>query len=176
MRKTVTTKKSTIGSREELEQVMGEYAAVMIEQAAVKAEMEEKVRQVREEYEARFASLKESATALITDLGAWAAGHPEAFKERKSLELLHGVIGFRTGTPSVVLRRGVDEDDLVQDLIGDGLDSYVRTRQEIDRQAVLAAVAAPDGEAAAAVLAEYGIKVRQTERFYAEAREEKGVE
>lgn len=174
MRKSKTTvKRTSIGNREELESVFGEYAAAVIETAALKAELEESIRKVRAGYEAAFARLGETAAALLADVEAWAAGHPEEFKDRKSLELLHGTIGFRTGTPRVAIPRGADEEELAATLAESGLDCYVRVRRELDKPRILAAVAdtaaADDSDA---VLAAYGIRVRQSERFYAEVREE----
>ena len=177
MRKSkTTTKRTSIGNREELESVFGEYAAAVIETAALKAELEESIRKTRAGYEAAFARLDETAAALLADVEAWAAGHPEEFKDRKSLELLHGTIGFRTSTPRVAIPRGTDEDELAATLAGEGLDCYVRLRRELDKPAILAAVAdVGDGGESEAVLAAYGIRVRQSERFFAEVREEKGV-
>lgn len=173
MRKSKTTSRTTITGRDDLESVFGEYAAVVIETDALKAEMEEQIRQVRAGYADRFAEMGDEAGALLDDIGAWAAGNPASFKEKKSLELLHGVIGFRTSTPRVALPRGTDEEDLATTLVDSGLDCYVRVRRELDKQRILAAVAgAEGGDEAEAVLGAYGIKVRQGEKFFAEVRRE----
>ncbi len=179
MRASKTSKaKTTIKSREELEGVFGEYAAAAIERDALKAELEESIRKVRAGYEAAFARLDETAAALLEDVEAWAAGHPEAFAEKKSLELLHGTIGFRTSTPRVALPRGADEEELASTLAEAGLTCYVRIRRELDRQRILADVAegwSAENNDAAAVLGAYGIQVKQSDRFFAEVREEKGT-
>lgn len=175
MRKSKTTKRTTIANREELESVFGEYAAAVIDTDATKAEMEESIRKVREAYAARFAELADTSAALLDDIEAWAAGHPEEFRDKKSMELLHGVIGFRTSTPRVALPRGADEDELATDLDGAGLSCYVRTRRELDRQRILADVAegwSAETNDAAAVLGAYGIQVKQSDRFFAEVRRE----
>jgi len=174
MRKSkATTKRTSIESREDLESVFGRYAKTVIETAALKAELEESIRKTRAGYEAAFARLDETAAALLADVEAWAAGHPEEFKEKKSLELLHGTIGFRTSTPRVAIPRGTDEEELAATLAGEGLDCYVRLRRELDKPAILAAVAdTGDGGDSEAVLAAYGIRVRQSERFFAEVRKE----
>ena len=170
--KTATTRTSITG-RDDLEMVMGEYAAAVIEASALKAELEKRTLEVREEYAARFAMLDEIAAGLLADMEAWAAGHPAEFAKRKSLELMHGVIGFRTGTPRVALPRKADEEELAATLEAAGLGDFVRRRIELDRQRILAAVADPaEDNKAEAVLATYGIRVRQSERFFAEVREE----
>ncbi len=173
MRKTKKTLRTTIDSREALESVMGEYAKATIDAAALQAEMESRIAEIRTAYEVRFADLGEMAEGLLADIEAWAAGHPEAFADRKSLELLHGTIGFRTSTPRVALPRGTDENGLATQLADAGLSIYTRTLRELDRQRILADCANPDdGEEARRVLAAYGIRVAQSERFFAEVRRE----
>ena len=70
------------------------------------------------------------------------------------------------------LPRGVDEAELCAELRGAGLPGYVRTREEINREAVLAA-----DEAGRETLEVHGIKVTQTkDRFFIEIkREQPGV-
>ena len=174
MRKSKTTTRQTrIANREELESVFGEYAAAVIETRSLKAELEESIRKTRAGYEAAFACLDETADALYADINAWAAGHPEEFKDRKSLELLHGTIGFRTSPPRVTIPRGADEDALAATLADSGLDCYTRVRRELDKPAILAAVADTDtADQSEEVLAAYGIRVKQGERFFADVREE----
>jgi phage host-nuclease inhibitor protein Gam len=174
MRKSKMTNRTTIGNREELEQVFGEYAAAAIERDALKAELEESIRLTRAGYEAAFSRLDDTSKALLEDVEAWAAGHPEAFKDRKSMELLHGVIGFRTSTPRVALARGLDEAELAAKLREDGLELFVRTRLELDKQSIITNW--NDAESPAEeLLKALGISVKQSERFFAEVRREDGV-
>lgn len=166
--KRITT---TIENREELEQVMGEYARYQTELLALEAEMNTRIHEIKAEYEDRVAKLSEAADGLVDDMSSWACLNAAEFGNKKSLELLHGVIGFRTGTPRVNVRRGLDEEQLVKQLQATGNGELLRTKIELDKQAVLAAVSHPEtGADAAKRLAGLGIKVSQTERFFAEAK------
>lgn len=177
MRKSMKTQRTTIKGRDDLEGVFGEYAAAVIERDALKAAMEERIRVIRTEYEAQFARIGEAADALLEDIEAWAAGHPEMFAEKKSMEMLHGTIGFRTGTPRVALPRGADEGELAIEMSEAGLVQYVRTHLELDKQRIIAdCTRDEDGDENAAVLAAYGVKVKQSERFFAEVKRETGGE
>lgn len=166
--KRITT---TIENREELESVMNEYARYQTELLSLEAEMNQRIHEIKAEYEERVAGLSEAADGLVEDMNNWACLNAAEFGNKKSLELLHGVIGFRTGTPRVSIRRGMDEAQLVKQLQATDHGDLLRTKTELDKQAVLAAVSHPEtGADAAKRLAGLGIKVSQTERFFAEAK------
>ena len=106
---------TTIRTAEELGGVLGEYAQAVLEREALENAMEERIRQLREECRARLEELKASEKALLDDMAAFCSLHPEAFPQgRKSLDLAHGTVGFRTGLPKVALKRGLKEEDLVE--------------------------------------------------------------
>ena len=167
--RTTRNRATTITSREELENVLGRYAAAIIERDAVKAEMESRITEIRAGYEERSAALDKRLDLLFSDIECYLANNPgEIPAGRKSLELLHGTVGYRTGNPTVRLPRGVDEADICRDLREAGLPDYVRTREEVNREAVLAADDAMRG-----TLAAHGVKVTQTkDRFYVEVKRE----
>ena len=171
--RTTRRRATTITGREDLENVLGQYATAVIDGDALKAEMEQKIAEIRADYEGRAAEIGRRQEDLFADIEAYLLGNPQEIPEgRKSLELLHGTVGFRTGNPTVRLPRGVDEAEVCQDLKGAGLGGYVRTREEVDRAAVLAADD-PTRES----LAAHGVKVTQTkDRFFVEVkREQPGV-
>jgi phage host-nuclease inhibitor protein Gam len=111
----------------------------------------------------------------MRDIEAWAAGHPEQFLDRKSIDLLHGTIGFRTSTPRVVIPRNMDEDELSVRLMLAGMSEYVRVRRELDRQAVLAAAASDKYQDVQDRIGEFGVHVVQSERFFIDVRQEDAV-
>ena len=171
--RTTRLRATTIMNRTDLENVLGRYAAAVIEADALKAELDRKVNELRAGYEERAAALGKRAEIFFADVEAYLANNPEEIPAgRKSLELLHGTVGYRTGNPTVRLPRGADEAALCEELRGAGLPGYVRTRDEINREAVLAA-----DDDASETLAAHGIKVTQTkDRFFIEIkREQPGV-
>ena len=171
--RTTRLRATTIMNRTDLENVLGRYAAAVIEADALKAELDRKVNELRAGYEERAAALGKRAEIFFADIEAYLANNPEEIPAgRKSLELLHGTVGYRTGNPTVRLPRGVEEAALCEELRGAGFPEYVRTREEVNREAVLAA-----DDAARESLAAHGVKVTQTkDRFFIEIkREQPGV-
>ena len=128
------TIETTIRTAEELGGVLGEYAQAVLDRERVENALEAGIARLREEARPELETLKATEKALLDDMAAYATLHPEIFpKGRKSLELAHGTVGFRTGQPRVTLRRGLKEEDLVERLMQDGIDSLIRTRPELDR-------------------------------------------
>jgi phage host-nuclease inhibitor protein Gam len=172
MKKSIEVK-GGIDTREELERAMGEYAAATLALEACRVEMEDNLRRIRDEYEQELAGLKLAAEAPFKQLELWARRHPEAFEGRKSLELTHGTIGYRTGMPRVTLKRGTDENALCGLLEAHGYARAVRVAKELDKEEIIRC-ARSESEAekhfAEGLASEFGLKVSQTERFYAEAR------
>jgi len=167
-KKTKTTA-TTIKTREELEGVMGEFARTSITRGQLALAMEERLALVRQDYESRLADFDAELDALFADLEAWAALNPGEFATRRSIELVHGAIGFRTGNPALKTIKGVKWEHVLDMLKGSGLaDRYVRTVEEPNKDALLA-----DREQIGAErLATLGLRVEQTERFFADARKE----
>ena len=170
--KTRTTKRlvTTISSRDDLEAALGRYAAAVIEGDARQAEIEEKVNALRAGYEERAAEIGARTERLYADIQNYVALNPSEIPAgRKSLELLHGTVGYRLGNPTV--KCDCKEADMVDRLLAAGKKEYLSTTTKLDKSAILAAV----GDEAAALRA-LGIFIKQTEGFYIEIkREQPGV-
>ena len=161
---------TTIADRDELEQVMGEYASEEIERQRLVLAMEAELNEVRQRYEEAIADRSATCAGLFEDIQAWAVLNPDAFRDRKSLALLHGTIGFRTSPPAVKQVPGVKAEHTVSRLVAQGFTDYYRTKTEIDKDAILADFSARKTDNA--MLAAYGLRVEQKENFYAEVRHE----
>ena len=178
MKKAVST---TIETREQLEERMGEYAEVVSSQAAMAAELQLKVTALRAEYEQGSALLAEKAEALFADIAAWAALHPELFAgSRKSLDTIHGTLGYRTGMPRCTLPRGVDEQELCHRMLAlSAVEGCVRRCLAVDKARCIEIFSHAGSDelsrTALAVLEGLGLRVTQTERFYVECYEEGGA-
>lgn len=154
-----------IATREQLEERMGDYARAAIEINRQTAMMNKTIAGIRERYEPVFAALDESAGAALADLEAWAALNPGDFGARRSIELLHGTIGYRTGQPTLKTIKGVRWADVL-DRLRSMFPGWIRTREEPDKEAILSA----RDDLGADGLRSIGCKVEQTERFYADPR------
>lgn len=169
MKRTSKPKSTTITTREELENRVGDYARLSIRRAKLGAVMAAKIDEIRANYDAIFADIDDALGEAFADLEAWAALHPDEFAGRKSLELLHGIIGLRTNPPSLKTLKGVRWQDVMTLLARHP--AYIRTILEPDKEAILAD---RDGLGEAG-LAALGLRVDQAEKFYVQPRAEEAV-
>jgi phage host-nuclease inhibitor protein Gam len=81
---------------------------------------------------------------------------------------VHGAIGFRTGNPTLKPLKGVKWEHVVDMLKASQQARYLRSIEEVNKDAILT-----DREALGADrLKILGLRIEQTERFFAEARTE----
>jgi phage host-nuclease inhibitor protein Gam len=169
MRRTVKLPESEIQTRDEADVFMGRLAELQTASDALTAEMDAEIQAVRQAYEKRLNRLAESTKPLTVALQFWAEMNKETWPA-KSLDLVHGRLGFRTGTPSVRLVRGVTEAAAL-DFIRQRAEwaaRYIRTADSINREALIT-----DRELLTpATQAAMGIKIAQSEPFYIEPKHE----
>jgi phage host-nuclease inhibitor protein Gam len=130
-----------IQSRAAMEELVGEIAALTIEQRKLSAEMDRQLQAIREKYDVHLGELKKLVEEKTTVAQAWAEANPEEFKgKRKSIEFMHGTVGFRTGTPKLAkLKKWTWKMVLAALKLNTWGLGYVRTKEEIDKEAILAA-------------------------------------
>jgi phage host-nuclease inhibitor protein Gam len=69
-------------------------------------------------------------------LEVYAKEQKDNWGRRKSLDLLHSVIGFRTGTPRVTKDKMLTWDDVL-DMVKEKFPSLVRVKCELDKEAII---------------------------------------
>ena len=167
MKKTKTTHAPQ--TLDDVERLLGELAICDATRRRALAEMDAEIKTVRDRYAADLDALDAAQKALEDEIASWAELHKEAFGEKRSLVLTHGAIGWRLGNPAVRLKPRVKAEQALQ-MVKDRLPQYVRTTEELDKAALLAAFS---GKALTAEdLAACGLRVAQTERFYVEPKTE----
>lgn len=168
MKRKTKTISSTIEDREGLERRVGEYASASAKLAELEAEMNLKLADVRKEFEERISGLSDETGSLFEDIQAYCSLHPEEFTNgKKSIDLLHGTVGFRTGMPRLTMPRGAKEEDICANMLSlPSVERFVRRTYVIDRAAVISILTAQTTEESCRVLASLGFKVSQAERFY----------
>ena len=165
-----TMKPTTIRDREELETVLGEYARLEIEKEQKTLEMEEKINAIRKLYETQLTELTEKAEAFFGDIQAYATLNQAEFETRKSVELIHGVVGFRTCPPAVKQVGGVKAEHTIDMMKQNpGFKPFLREKVELDKDAILAAFGMKQ-EGLIANLAAVGLKIEQKENFFIELK------
>ena len=155
-----------ITSREEAETTMNALALLANTRRQLTADMDAKILAVKSGFESGLADC-EAAIGIETDkLRVWAESHPDEFpKGRKSIDFLSGTLGFRTGTPKLtLLNRAWNWEKVLTTLKSLRMfTNFVRTKQEVDKDAIIANKNLQPQD-----LAGFGVKLVQEESFYVE--------
>ena len=164
-KKTVHTGVST----EQMETAFGDYAVADAKLQKINATIDVQVTNIREKYADEISRLSDTKEKAFDVMQAFALENKdELFAKKKSLESVHGVIGFRTGTPKLKTLKGFTWG-AVTNLLKELLPAYVRTTEEPAKDKLLAD---RDDEKTAALFTKVGITVVQDETFYVEPKKE----
>nr|DAW96165.1 MAG TPA: hypothetical protein [Bacteriophage sp.] len=156
-------------SREAADEAFAAYAKADAQSAKITADIELQCAKIREKYASKLAELEGEKEKAFDTLQAYATeNQAELFTRKKSLEMAHGVIGFRTGTPKLKTLKGFTWASALQ-LVKEFLPGYVRQTEEIAKDKLLAD---RDVEDMAPQMAKCGISVSQDETFYVEPKKE----
>lgn len=172
-------------SRETAEEAFGVYAKAVAESEKIKADIELKCAQLREKWSGRLSELEQTKGDAFDVLHSYAVEHQqELFTKKKSLDMTHGVIGFRTGTPKLKTLKGFTWASALQ-LAKKFLPfTYIRQTEEIAKDKLLAdrdlkevaVYDTPTGDPREVTMREAmaacGIQVAQEEAFYVEPKSE----
>jgi len=170
-------------TREAADEAFAKYAKADAESAKITADIELQCAKIREKYAGRLAELDAAKTVAFDTLQSFATeNQAELFSKKKSLDMAHGVIGFRTGTPKLKTLKGFTWASALT-LVKKFMPGYVRTSEEIAKDKLLAdreleAVEFIENDITkkqipmGTAMAECGIMVTQDETFYVEPKKE----
>lgn len=166
-RQTKTLVPSTI-SREDAETAFAQYAEADAKQQKITATMDVQITKIRDKYSDDLSELAELKNKNFEIIQVYATNNRDAFGNKKSMELTHGLIGFRTGTPKLKTLRGFTWPSVLN-LVKEFLPGYVRTTEEVAKDRLLA-----DRETSEVnnLFAKVGIMVDQDENFFVEPKKE----
>ena len=164
----------TIATRDEAETVMNELALAVNNQRKLAAQRDAMILTINQRYESPFAEVDQAIKAKTDALRVWAETNPDQFpKGRKSVEMVSGILGFRTGTPKLALLTRAFNWDKVLKLLRavSPWRNYIRTKEEVDKEAILGNYSqTPDKPSMDMDLRRFGLKVTQDETFYVEPK------
>lgn len=178
-----TRKKKTIiagVTREAADEAFATFAKADAQCNKINADIELQCAKIREKWADKLTVLQAERDTAFETLQAFATEHPELFTKKKSLEMAHGTIGFRTGTPKLKTLKGFTWE-AAKTLVKKLLPDYIRTTEEIakdkmlaDRDSQLMREGDPlgPGKPMSEAMAECGIQVVQDETFYVEPKKE----
>ena len=163
---------ATIADRLQAEQVTGDVCRLQNEINNLKLDMDGRLQQIRAEYEGELDGRQKQLDSQVLALEAWAKENPDEFPAgRKSIEFVHGIVGFRTGTPKVKTgKRYSTLAALAKAMLGvPWAKKYVKTAEpSLNKEALIA----DRGTLTAAQLNLFGIQITQDETFYVEPKAE----
>lgn len=159
-------------TREAADEAFANYAKADAQSAKILADIELQCAKIREKYADKLAELDGIKEAAFDTLQVYAMENKvDLFCKKKSLDMVHGVIGFRTGTPKLKTLKGFTWASALQ-LVREFLPGYIRTTEEITKDKLLAD---RDVENMCDNMARCGIAVVQDETFYVEPKKEESV-
>lgn len=166
----------------EAPQTRGEAIAVAdryvaLEQAAARAQaqLEKEVAAAKASHALTMEAIEPQLQDAFAGLRAWwAANSAELTKgKRRSIELGPLTLGERTGMPKLKLPKGMKAEAALAWLKGrwSGAMAFIRTKEELDKEAVIKALRAPadapqDVQAARKLFTEGKFEVVQAEEFF----------
>lgn len=159
-----------VDTRAQAEQVLGDFALITLERNEQRIEMDRSLTAIREQYEVSITALQKQLEEKAALLNAWLDANPDELpKGRKSLELLHGVVGYRTGTPKLKTLLRKTWASVLDTIKAFGLaGQYLRVKEEPNKEALIADITS--GALSEADAKKLGVRVDQEESFYIEPR------
>lgn len=148
-------------TREEVESAVNDIAFQITNRRRIETEINRLKLAVDEQYGKPIAALDEAIELRTAQVQAWAQAHPEEFEKRKSIEFASGTIGFRTGTPKLVLLNRKWTWEKALEAVQGWLPNFIRNKPEIDKEAIIA-----QADELGATLPNCGLKVTQAESFF----------
>ena len=156
-------------TREAAEEAFGIYAKTDAQIEKINAEIDLQCAKIREKYQQKLGELACDRECAFDTLQTYATeNQAELFAKKKSLDMAHGTIGFRTGTPKLKTLKGFTWASALQ-LVKEFLPDFIRKTEEIAKDKMLA-----DRECDGMIekLSKCGITVAQDETFFVEPKKE----
>lgn len=129
------------------------------------ARMNQQMQELRDRFETKTAEARAKKEYLEKQITSFCLLNKSDFEKSRSKELVHGIVGFRFNPPKVVLlNRKYNINTAVELLKRLFKDLYIRKKEEINKEAILADYA--DKKLTDESLAGAGLKVDQAEEFF----------
>ncbi len=165
MTKTISKKSPVEITPAQFEAAMERFAAAGLRGLEINKAIEAEVNEVLERYEHDLRASEDGKNAAFETIRAYCTRNKEAlFGKRRSIGTVHGIAGFRLGTPRLRIMKGANWKSIVTAL-KEKLPTHIRVTEEPAKDMLLAdrhnALVAP-------ILMELGVEVVQDELFYIE--------
>ena len=154
-------------SREVADEAFATYAKSDAQIQKINAEIELQCAKIREKYADKLAILGAEKDKAFDVLQSFATeNQAELFTKKKSLDMAHGTIGFRTGTPKLKTLKGFTWEAVLS-LLRLHCPDYIRTTEAVAKDRLLAD---READGMSEKMKAVGICVVQDETFFVEPR------
>ena len=156
-------------TREQAEESFASYADADARQQRITSKMDVEITRIREKYQDTLNTLQDTKDKAFETMQAFGMENKDQlFAKKKSMEMIHGILGFRIGTPKLKTLKGFTWSS-VTNLLKEFLPTYVRTSEEPAKDKLISDRDLPE---IAEVLAKCGVFVDQDETFFVEPKKE----
>jgi phage host-nuclease inhibitor protein Gam len=164
------TKKKVINnvSFDQAQEASARYSEISNNILKMEAKINERINLIKDEYQEKIVQLSNELEQHFELLEVYAKEQKVKWGKRKSLEMLHSVIGFRTGTHKVTKDKKFTWDGIVE-LVKEKFPSLIRIKIELDKEAI---IAMRDDEDFLKLKKSCYVDVVQDESFYVEPKKE----
>lgn len=153
--------------------VMQDYAESTSKLKSLEAEIELQVQAIRDKHQHNVNALQADAKDASDKLIRYAEFNKKTlFKDGKTIDLQHGTISIRLGTPRVDKIRSLTWDAAL-DKIRKISENFIRVKEEVDKEEI---IANRDEKDLMAKLNKIGINVVQDEAITVKSKEEELIE
>lgn len=162
----------SITSRAEAQTILGEYAAESRKLKSLQNDLAGALTLSRSTFEPKIEEAETAIAARERALELWAEKSREEFEGKKSIDLLHGTLGFRLGNRTLKLRSKMSWERVLARL--NGLRKYIRVKitREVNKEAILEDTKGDTPVLTNEKLVEMGVLVDQGESFYIDLKED----
>ncbi len=149
-----------------MESLLADIAALKNDQRLLAARMDGRIQRIRDIYEPQLAARSQILTQLTDLARRWGEAHPEEFGGARSIDMGHGVVGWRLAPPALKTVDGWSWDLVKNKLKSLGATAYIRAHEEVNKQSLLA----DRDRLGPEKLREMGLRVEREDAFFVEPK------
>lgn len=125
-------------NRARAEELAGEISTLILEKNSKKIEMDRLITEIRTPYESAFEDLDKAIDDKTALLETWAAANPDEFpRNRKSIDMVHAVVGYRTGMPKLKTLIKWTWTKVLDAILAAKLERYTSVKVAVDKDKII---------------------------------------
>ncbi len=160
-------KTKKIETKAEMAAAVADIARMTVELNILRATLDERIFAIKEDLIPEIEAAQKAIRAQVAAAKVWAVANKDEFGNAKSMDLGLAIVGFRTGMPKLsFLKNWTVEKTMSAILRFFPKRGYVRTKEELDKEALIAdrdALTPTDRD-------KIGIEIAQEEAFFVDVK------